>query len=184
MPSIVDIPTEPLTEATFAPFGAVVGALASPPAFQAGAMDTWRAPFEVDGAMQMTICRFHKQPLQFSKLERHLGVTQGFLPLGGTACIMVVAPTTDPADPAAAPDPGTVRAFRMDGTQGVVLWRGVWHALARYPIDAPYVDIVLLTGRDTQAEIERAGYDPAGMRLTHLVDYAPRGIEYRVVAAT
>jgi len=181
MPRIIDIPIEPLSEASFAPYGAVVGALAAPPVFSAGVMDTWRVPFEVDGAVQMTICRFKRQPMRFSTLERHLAVTQGFLPLGGTASIMVVAPPTDIADPNAAPDPDLVRAFRLDGDKGVVLWRGVWHALARFPVSADYADIVLLTGRDTQAEIERAAYDPQDMRLTHLVDYAPRGIEFQIV---
>ena len=181
MPRIIDVTVEPLSEAGFAPFGAVVGALAEPPAFSAGAMDTWRAPFEVDGAMQMTICRFKRQAMRFSTLERHLAVTQGFLPLGGSASIMVVAPPTDIADPAAAPDPASVRAFRLDGDKGVVLWRGVWHALARFPVSADFADIVLLTGRDTQAEIERAAYDPRDMRLTHLVDYAAHGIEFQVV---
>jgi ureidoglycolate lyase len=181
MPRTVDIPIEPLTEASFAPFGAVVGALAEPPAFRSGPMETWRAPFEVDGAMQMTLCRYRRQPLEFTRLERHLAVTQGFLPLGGVASIMVVAPKTDLADPEAAPPADAVRAFRLDGDKGVVLWRGVWHALTRFPVSAPHVDIVLLTGRDTQAEIERADYDPTRMRLTHLVDYTQRGIAFRVV---
>jgi ureidoglycolate lyase len=181
MPRIVDIPIEPLSEAAFAPFGAVVGALAAPPVFRAGAMDTWRAPFEVDGPMQMTFNRYQRQPLAFSKLERHLAVTQAFLPIGGAASIMVVAPRTDQADPNAAPSPDAVRAFRLDGDKGVVLWRGVWHALARFPVDAPHVDIVLLTGAETQAEIERADYDPSRMRLTHLVDYAEHGVSFRVV---
>lgn len=181
MPRIVDLSLEPLTPQSFAPFGAVIGP-AGAPAFTSGAMQTWRAPFEVDGPMQMTLCRFHGQKMEFSQLERHLAVTQGFLPLGGTDCVMVVAPATDMADRDAAPAPETVRAFRMSGGQGVVLWRGTWHALARFPLDAPHVDIVLLTGRDTQAEIERANYAPAGMRLTHLVDYADRDIGFRVAA--
>jgi hypothetical protein len=48
-------------------------------------------------------------------------------------------------DRLALPPPGSVRAFHMDGTVGVVLRRGTWHALRRFPVGAPLIDIVLLT---------------------------------------
>jgi len=181
---VVEIPLEPLTEAAFAPFGAVVGALDAPPAVAFDTMQTWKAPFEVDGAMEMTVCRYQRQPMVFGNLERHLAVTQAFLPLGGVVCAMVVAPPTEAGEREAAPPPESLRAFRMDGGRGVVLWRGTWHALRRFPIAAPQVDVVLLTGAATQAEIERQARDGSLPSLTHEVDYRKRhGIEFRVIGA-
>ncbi len=180
MSKLIEIPVEPLTEGSFAPFGAIVGALAAPPALRLDTMATWKAPFAVDGAMEMTVCRYFSQPMRLTVLERHLAVTQAFLPLGGTACVMVVAPPTDLAKPDDAPPPGSLRAFRMEGGAGVVLHRGTWHALRRYPLDADHVDVVLLTGADTQAEIEAQARTGAKPKLTHEVDYATQGIEFAV----
>lgn len=171
MPRIVDVNVEPLTEEAFEPFGAVVGAGNRPPAFDADTMQTWKAPFEVDGALEMTICRYLREPIAWSRMERHLAVTQAFLPLAGVGSVMVVAPPTDPCRRDAVPPPETVRAFRMAGEVGVVLWRGTWHALRRFPVGAPHADFVLLTGRDTQSELERQAVGGPLPALTHEADY-------------
>jgi ureidoglycolate hydrolase len=167
----VEVAIEPLTPVNFKPFGTIVGADAGPPALRWDTLTTWKTPFEVDGEMQMTLCRYQREPVRWHKMERHLAVTQAFLPLAGVQSIMVVAPLTDPSNRLAAPPPATMRAFRMDGTQGVILARGTWHALRRFPLEAPYIDIVLLTGRDTQAELEKQAKDGSLPALTHEVDY-------------
>ncbi|WP_395711137.1 hypothetical protein [Reyranella sp.] len=58
-----------------------------------------------------------------------------------------------------------MNAFRMDGSVAGVLHRGTWHALRRFPIGAALIDIVLLTGRDAQAELERQARDGSLPRL-------------------
>lgn len=182
MSRMVEVAVEPLDMATFAPFGTIVGVVGGSPALDWGTLQTWMTPFDVDGPPQMTLCRYHREPVEWSRMERHLGVTQAFLPLGGAASVMVVAPASDLADRAALPPPASVRAFYMDGTAGVVLHRGTWHALRRFPVDAPLIDIVLLTGRDTQAELERQARDGSLPRLTHEADYAVvHGVTFRVV---
>ena len=183
MPRIVDIKIEPLTAEGFRPFGAVVGAQGRP-ALSYDTMQTWKAPFEVDGAMEMTICRYLRQPITWSRMERHLGVTQAFLPLAGVQSVMVVAPPTETERRDALPPPEAVRAFRMDGQVGVVLWRGVWHALRRFPIDAPHIDVVLLTGRDTQVELERQTASGRLPELTHEADYrTSMDVSFRIAEA-
>jgi ureidoglycolate hydrolase len=178
MPRLVEVAVEPLCPSTFAPFGTIVGAVGGSPALDWGTLQTWMAPFDVDGPTQMTLCRYHREPVEWSQMERHLGVTQAFLPLGGVASIMVVAPGSDPADRTALPPPDRVRAFHM----GVVLHRGTWHALRRFPVGAPLIDIVLLTGRDTQAELERQARDGSLPHLTHESDYAAvHGVTFRAV---
>ena len=182
MARVVEIPVEPLTEESFRPFGAIVGAPATPAPFRLGTMETWKTPFEVAGDVEMTICRYQREPVEWSRMERHLAVTQAFLPLAGVATVMCVAPPSDETDPAAAPPPEAMRAFRMGGATGVMLWRGTWHALRRFPIAAPFADIVLLTGRETQAEIERAAAGGPATRLTHEVDYAERfGVRFAAI---
>jgi len=182
MSRTVDVAVEPLTASAFEPFGAVVGADAGPPALDWGTLQTWMAPFEVDGPMQMTLCRYLREPIEWSRMERHLAVTQAFLPLAGVESVMVVAPPSDPGDRDALPPPDQVRAFRMDGRAGVVLRRGTWHALRRFPVGADRIDIVLLTGRDTQGELERQAQDGTLPQLTHESDYAQiHGVTFRAV---
>ena len=94
----------------------------------------------------------------------------------------MVAPPTDRGDRTALPPPVSVRAFHMDGSAGVVLRRGTWHALRRFPVGAPLIDIVLLTGRDTQAELERQARDGSLPKLTHEADYASvHGVTFRAI---
>jgi ureidoglycolate lyase len=165
---------EPWTDEAFEPFGFVLRGT-SPPAFESGTLQTWTSPFEVDDQVLVTLCRYHREPVRFSRLERHFAVTQAFLPLGGCRSVMVVAPATATGAPSDVPDPASIRAFELPGDAGVVLKRGTWHALRRYPLDASYVDFVLLTSAATQAEIEAmasAGTPPE--RLTQEVDYLER----------
>ena len=181
MPRIVDVKVEPLTSEGFRPFGEIVGARDRPAELRFPDMQTWKAPFEVDGAMEMTVCRYLRQPIAWSRMERHLAVTQAFLPLAGVESLMMVAPPTDPHRRDALPPPETVRAFRMRGGAGVVLWRGTWHALRRFPVNAPHVDVVLLTGRDTQDELERQWAGGPLPALTHEADYEElMGVTFRV----
>ena len=182
MARTVEVAVETLTAAAFEPFGSIIGGGSGPPALDWGTLQTWMTPFDVDGPTQMTLCRYHREPLEWSQMERHLAVTQAFLPLGGVASVMVVAPPSDLADRTALPPPASVRAFHMDGSAGVVLRRGTWHALRRFPVGAPLIDMVLLTGRDTQAELERQARDGSLPRLTHEADYAAvHGATFRAV---
>ena len=48
--------------------------------------------------------------------------------MGGKEWLIAVAPPITPDDPAAMPDPATIRAFRVSGTLAIKLHRGTWHA--------------------------------------------------------
>ena len=48
-----------------------------------------------------------------------------------------------------------VRAFLLDGTQGVILHREIWHALSRFTLTrGAHADFYFLTDIKTQLEIE------------------------------
>lgn len=76
-----------------------------------------------DGRPSLSVFRARAVPMPFEvrELERHRLGSQTFLPLGGVAFVVVVALGDD------APDTGTLAAFRVDGSRGVTLGRGVWH---------------------------------------------------------
>ena len=50
----------------------------------------------------------------FSEVERHFGVTQGFVQLSGGASVVCVAPPSATDDPADVPAPESVRAFLIN----------------------------------------------------------------------
>ena len=128
--------------------------------------------FAVEGEIKLMFARYHHQALRFEKLERHLNVTQAFVPLGGAASIMVVAGPVDPSDPETRPGPEDIRAFYAEGSVGLMLWKGTWHALTRFPAHPPGAAFAMITGRDTQDELEKQLADGSMPRHTQLVDFA------------
>ncbi len=107
--------------------------------------------------------------LRFNLLERHHYVTQSFVPLGTTpAVIAVAAPTA--AD--TIPEPEDLRAFLLDGTAGYVMQAGTWHALDRFPLSDAPADVVIITDKATQRELESNSAGP--WVRTEAVDYAER----------
>ena len=181
MANSVEIPLRPLTPEGFAPFGQIIGDdPGTPPVFTGAQLRSWRMDFEVDGPAELMFIRYaHQRPFAFTALERHLSVTQTFVPLGGASSVMVVAA---PTDPDGVPDPAAVRAFHFPGDRGLILWRGTWHALTRFPIHPDGAAFAFITGRDTQRELERQLADGTPTRLTQVADYRERaGIGFEVV---
>ena len=173
------IAIEPLSEDTFAPFGAIIGPSSAPPIFRNPKLHAWRMTYESDGPTELMFDRYFHQPPRFSKLERHFAVTQCFIPLGDVPTVMVVAAPTDPGDAGAIPAPEALRAFLFDVDYGLMLWRGTWHALDRFPVQPPHADFALLTCEITQRELETQKRDGIRPTLTQEVDYeALRGIHF------
>ena len=173
---------EPLSPDAFRPFGQVVRKPAHAPQLAVGCVQSWTVPFEGESPAQIMLNRFHRGSGRFSVLERHTRVTQCFFPLGGVGFIMVVAEATPDR---AAPEPESVRAFVVEGAQGILLWTGTWHSIARFPIDAPHVDMCFVTDVETQAELEACKADGSRPRLTHYVDFERTlGIGFEIVGYT
>jgi len=119
----------PLTAEAFAPFGTVISAegLSGRP-INAGT--TMR--FDVIPDLQLTLdggtpllaiyrASAREFPLPLVEFERHARGSQIFVPMAGTRFVVVVARGN------AAPSAKVLRAFTVEGTQGVVLAPGTWH---------------------------------------------------------
>ncbi len=176
----ITLALEPLSEAAFAPLGHLVGGPDRPADFEADHLWNWRVPFEADGTTQVLLIRYKFVAPNFSVMERHFHVTQGFIALGDMPSAMVVAPPTDPDDPGAIPPPEALRAFTLTGEAGVILHRGTWHALQRFPLRPPHVDVAFLTDTATQADIEESGTAGTPPRRTQMHDYLDDSIGFRI----
>ncbi|MBT5414011.1 MAG: hypothetical protein HOK81_05365 [Rhodospirillaceae bacterium] len=154
MTTTVEIPLEPLTHEAFAPYGMIVGELPKTADWQRPGLDAWKMRFDAEGRTELRIMRYHRQAPEFFTMERHVTVTESRMPLGGARAVMVVAPITDNADPGSYPAPDTARAFLLDGSQGLMLWRGAWHALDCFTLDRDFSDFAFISEVETEDEIE------------------------------
>lgn len=158
----------------FEPFGEVLAPGEVEPDFFGINSVGWRASFASDSPAEVMFYRSNYAGLRFHMLERHHAVTQAFVPLGKTPSVIAVATPTGADE---MPDPGDLRAFLLDGTAGYVLKAGTWHALDRYPLDRTHTDVVIITDRATQHELESNPQGP--WERTEAVDYADRfGVEF------
>lgn len=174
MTRIVRVRAEPLTEAAFAPFGQVIEEKERTPDFR-GERGTlgWHVDFH-GGRPLVALLKTPYQGLAFSKLERHLRLSQTFIPLGGAPAVVAVAAPTALDDPGAIPKPEEVRAFVLDGSKGYALAPGTWHSLDRLPLARPDTRFVMITDRETADDLAAAYAGRGGWRLTHEVDFAAR----------
>lgn len=167
MAEIVRIKVALLDEGAFAPFGEVLAAKGRAPDFTGIGSVGWKAGFACGGPPELMVYSSRYTGLRFTLLERHFDVTQTFIPLGRVPAVVAVAA---PTEGERLPEPGDVQAFLLDGSAGYVLRQGTWHSLDRFPLYPPSAEIVILTARETQRELETVA--PARWRLTQQVDYA------------
>jgi ureidoglycolate hydrolase len=176
---VVQIRVEPLTEEAFRPFGELLEVSDRPADFRGVTSVGWKAAFEVDGPPLIMLLSSRSEGSRFTRLERHFGVTQTFIPLGQVPAVVAVAAPTA-SDPASIPAPEDVRGFLIDGSAGYVLKRGTWHSLDRYPLTTEPSQIVIISGQRTQAELEHAPRDQ--WQLTQDVDYVAQfGVTFELV---
>jgi ureidoglycolate lyase len=120
---------EPLTREAFAEFGDVIeleGARHFP--INAGTTERFHdlanveIGFDTGGRPLINVFRGQPrpQPVAISMMERHPLGSQAFVPLGAVRYLVVVAPAGDF-------DASRLKAFYVDGWQGVNYARGVWH---------------------------------------------------------
>ena len=170
------IKIEPLTDEAFRPFGEVLSRKGGEPFFQMndGKVQGWKVEFACEGPTEVAYMKVDFQDWKVEDIERHFQVTQTFIPLRGKPMIMVVAPPTDPEDREAVPSPEAYRAFYMDGTQGVMLGAGTWHASARLALYPPDCEFVYLSSVNTTLDLKRVAAEGGEPKLSQIVNYRER----------
>ncbi len=141
MPKVLQIKAEPLTADAFHPFGQVIG------------MDTVRMKI-VNDRFRMGIINIKCQ-LPITRLNRHIKSTQALIPLGGKACLVVVAPPTVDLD---SPEHlKQVKAFIDDGSYGVNIDLGTWH-MALLPLGSE-ISLVNIQGEHSGADTDERSFE-------------------------
>lgn len=171
MQAPLQVAVEPLTPDSFAPFGEVIGPSTSEPDFLVDWVRGRRLAYDTDSATDLLFMEYCSVPLECELVERHFAVTQAFIPLDGTPSVMVVAA---PGGPAEVPVPVAFRAFAVPGSSGIMLWRGTWHAVTRYPLRSAGGKFALITGRETQLELAHASNGGPRPKLTETMSFVER----------
>ena len=118
---------EPLTPATFAPFGDVIEAAGASFPINAGMCDRFHDLARVDvqgGRLGISVgrARPYALPLALGFVERHPLGSQAFVPMSEDPFLVIVAPDEEGR-------PGRPRAFLTAPGQGVNYLRGTWHGV-------------------------------------------------------
>lgn len=139
-PAVHWLTAQPVTPATFAPFGEVIG------------RDEVRMELRGGEVFALDVLSYDHRPLRMDHLNRHHQATQALYPLHGAAAVLVVgAAHLDFADRA---DLDELRAFVLDGSAGVNLAIGTWHE-GPWPLGA-HVDLLNVQGRHVAQDNEIA----------------------------
>ncbi len=124
------VPITPLSPANFAPFGAILspeGRARLPVNTYGDKLNLFREAFSSDQPIEWFIAEGFRRPGEALFLERHMAITQTFIPLANDPFLMLVSPPDAGEDALGLPAAETMRAFLIPGDVGVQLHRGTWH---------------------------------------------------------
>jgi len=131
----------PLTAKGFRPFGQVIG------------LDDVRIELRADEEFHLDIISYDRKPIRASVLNRHHNATQALVALDAKPTVIIVAPPD--IDLSSPEQLESVRAFVCDGSVGINLGLGTWHA-GPFPL-GPHVDLVNVQGRHVlENDVEEA----------------------------
>jgi len=124
------IQAETLTRKAFAPFGDVLSAEGLerlPIDFYGDRINVYRPGFfESDQPVEFLVTHSKIREFRVHWLERHLQLTQTFIPLAGHPFITVVA-SPDARHEDGIPALDEIHAFLVPGDTGINIHRGTWH---------------------------------------------------------
>ena len=139
------IRTEPLTAATFTPYGEVLEATGDFRLINAGLCrrhhDRAGLDFGPEGRAGISIFKAELRalPYDFDLIERHPDGSQAFIPMSADPFLVIVSDGPN----------ATPRAFLTSGAQGINLRRGTWHGV-----------LTPLAGPGLFAVVDRIGQTP------------------------
>ena len=127
------IRVESLSAGALAEFGRILGEPSTvDPNIRDQVSDVWLGLSDLMGigsvpGRQITYLKIHTRPAKYEKIEKHETSAEAFIPLEGESVLLLVP--ADAIDSEGRPDMARARAFLMDGSKGVLLRRGTWHAV-------------------------------------------------------
>jgi ureidoglycolate lyase len=126
----IALKVETLTPEAFAPFGVVLhpaGRERLPVNTYGDKLNLYREGFETDQPIEWFIVEGKRRPMSALFLERHMQITQAFVPMNGDGFVTIVAPPGCAEESNGLPAFSQTRAFHVPGHMAIQLYRGTWH---------------------------------------------------------
>ena len=158
------VKTKLLTQEAFEPFGRVID---KPPRASDVAreyLDWWGGLYDLDfsDTAALGYLEIRRQAFEITALERHVKAAEIFIPIEGVS-VMPFAPAGDNENPEAVPDLSQLTAFIVDGTQGLVIEKGVWH-FPPLPI-TKRMGFILTVRKETADDLDIKPIETVGIAL-------------------
>lgn len=125
--SIKELKVIPLTKKDFEPFGTLIEVPEAGPTISDASLDYWGGLADLDiENPQVSFLRVKRREFLLDRIERHVNITEVFIPLEGMS-IFPVAPPRGVDDLKAEVPLDEIKAFLLDGSKGIVFKKGAWH---------------------------------------------------------
>ncbi|SED63449.1 ureidoglycolate lyase [Rhodobacter sp. 24-YEA-8] len=152
------------TRDNFAPFGHLISPEDGMPDFAGPNYSTWRYPLHLGGTADLTMLRHQYRPVVCARLERHSEITELRVPLDHRPSIVFLAATPH------EPSPAEVHGFLVPGDCSILIARDCWHS-SSFATDPRGAQFILISDRETEAELEEAGLDGTPAIRTQVLDW-------------
>ena len=120
----VKLAVQSISTAGFAPYGTLL-----PPHEDGKLFGPDEAQLDLSrGTPRFYVMRLFGRPMGFSRITRHLNVTQCLASVEGGSWLIAVCPPDDPDNPVATPNLARLAAFEVPGNVAIMLGRSTWHA--------------------------------------------------------
>jgi len=150
---IIKIKPKLLTSENFRIYGEVIAPAGNGKVVNQSKSKKWNNLVELDmfqngGKVNLGILRTKNIEFSFNQMERHLFTSQIFIPLNGKRCLVAVAPLSEKG-----PDKNRVEVFLMEGSQGISLYRKIWHHTL-FPLDGETEYVLIMRGGSFPLDVE------------------------------
>jgi ureidoglycolate lyase len=180
-----ELKIEPFTVEAFAPFGNVLstaGRERLPINTYGDKLNLFRQSFDSDQPIEWFIVEGLIREPKALFLERHLQITQAFIPLNSDGFVMIVAAPDCAEEDNGLPLISKTQAFHIPGDVAVQLHRGTWHENP-FPTRDGQVFLVTSHAALTRGHQKNPRADIADLPVDlERRFYAEKGVELRFVA--
>jgi len=144
---------EILTPEKFKPFGRLIEVPSGKADVERDYLRWWGGLYDLDFQDTASIGYLEIQRREFlvSELERHVKAAEIFISIEGVS-IMPFAPASASDNPEARPSLDKLTAFIVDGTQGMIIERGVWH-FPPFPVTQK-MGFILIVRKETADDLD------------------------------
>jgi ureidoglycolate lyase len=148
-----EIKVKPLTREGFKPYGTLIEAPEAKPAISDAALDYWGGLAGLDiERPQVSFLKVKRREFLLDRIERHVRITEVFIPLEGVS-IFPVAPPRDVENPKAEVPLNEIEAFLLDGSKGIVFKKGAWH-WPPFPLTETATFAVILSAETIEKDLD------------------------------